>query len=146
MVIDTSGTWWTGESFEDLAEYLRELGVAGHAVDEVRECRCAQCDGLVFGLRADRVEGGARRTCRACGLKQFIADTDEHWADCTPKTWKCGCGCKDANLAVGFSLRDDGGDVRWIAVGERCVNCGVLSSFVDWKISYRPSRHLLDQI
>jgi hypothetical protein len=145
VAIDRSGTWWTGEGFDDLAEYLRELGVGGYAIDGVRECRCSECGANVFALRADRTEGGARRTCRACGHKQFIADSDEYWEDCTPRTWKCVCGGKDANLAVGYSLRAGGGDVRWIAVGQRCVGCGVLGSYVDWKIDYGPSLHLLDQ-
>jgi hypothetical protein len=145
MVIDTSGTWWTGEHLADLAEYLRELGVEGYEINEVRECRCARCGGVVFGLRADRTEGAARRTCESCGHRQFIADSEEYWEDATPLTWQCVCGGTDANLAVGYSLYDDGEDVRWIAVGQRCVTCGVLGSFVDWKIAYGPSLHLLDQ-
>jgi hypothetical protein len=145
MVIDASGAWWTGQGPEDVAGYLRELGVEGYEIGEVRECRCSGCGGVVFGLRADRTEGGARRTCRSCGDKHFIADSEEYWADATPRTWTCGCGGRDANLAVGYSLYEDGADVRWIAVGQRCVACGVLGSFVDWKVGYGPSLHLLDQ-
>jgi hypothetical protein len=79
MAIDTSGTWWTGEDFDDLAEYLRELDVEGYEIHDVRESVCAQCGGRTFGLRADRTEGGAHRTCRGCGHKQFIADSEDYW-------------------------------------------------------------------
>jgi len=145
MAIDDSGKWWTGETYEDLAEYLRELTAGGYPADEVRECVCATCQGRVFGLRADRNEGGARRTCRACRTKQFIADSGEYWDECEPRTWKCVCGSKDANLAVAYSLYEKGGDVRWITVGQRCTSCGVLGSYVDWKVAYGPSDHLLNQ-
>jgi DNA-directed RNA polymerase subunit RPC12/RpoP len=128
VAIDRSGKWWTGEDLNDLAEYLRELGVEGYAIDEVRESRCSLCGEGVFGLRADRTEGGAQRTCRGCGHKQLIADSDDYWEDCTPRTWKCVCGGKDANLAVGYSPYADGAEVRWIAVAQRCVNCGVMGS------------------
>jgi hypothetical protein len=145
MAIDRSGMWWTGENLDDLSAYLRELCADSYPADQVRHCRCSQCDGIVFGLRADRNEGTARRTCRTCGAKQFIADSRDHWADCSPRTWKCVCGCRDANLAVAYSLFDESGDVRWITVGQRCTGCGVMGSYVDWKVAYGPSGHLLDQ-
>ena len=34
VAIDRSGTWWTGEDFGDLAEYLRELGVEGYEIHD----------------------------------------------------------------------------------------------------------------
>jgi hypothetical protein len=99
----------------------------------------------VFGLRASRTDGVARRTCRNCGAKQFIADSNEFWAEATPRTWKCICRSKDAYLAVGFSLYEDHADIRWISLGHRCAYCGIMGSCVDWKIAYGPSLHLLDQ-
>ena len=48
-------------------------------------------------------------------------------------------------LVVGFSHRDDG-TVKWITVGLRCVDCGILDSPVDWKIDYSPASHLYDQV
>src|SRR5215813_5339138 len=119
MTIDRSGTWWTGQDLNDLADYLRELCAEGYEIDDVRESVCSECTGRVFGLRADRTEGGARRTCRACGRKQFIADSEEYWKDARPRTWKCVCGGKDANIAVGYSRYPDGEDIRWITVGQR---------------------------
>jgi hypothetical protein len=47
-------------------------------------------------------------------------------------------------VAVGFSLRD-GGDVRWISIGLRCLTDNTLGVYADWKINYGPSGHLLSQ-
>jgi hypothetical protein len=40
-------------------------------------------------------------------------------------------------VAVGFSLRD-GGDVRWISIGLRCLTDNTLGVYADWKINYGP--------
>jgi hypothetical protein len=47
-------------------------------------------------------------------------------------------------VAVGFSLRD-GGDVRWISIGLRCLTDNTLGVYADWNINYGPSGHLLSQ-
>lgn len=143
VAIDASGRWWRGETFDDLDAYIREYTAEGYPATVIRQCRC-ECGGTVFGLRGDQDEGCARRTCRACGSKTFIADNAEFWVDAEPRTSRCPCKGLDYELGVGFSMRDDGG-VRWITVGQRCVACGVLASFVDWKIDYEPSVHLVDQ-
>lgn len=57
----------------------------------------------------------------------------------------CPCGVKLFELAVAFSHRDDG-TVKWITVGRRCVDCGILGAAVDWKIDYFPTAHLYDQV
>ncbi len=91
-------------------------------------------------------EGGARRTCVACGGQEFIADSADYWLDDPKADYYCACRCgkEEFAAAVGFSLREDG-DVRWIFVGLRCLECGLLGVYEDWKISYGPSAYLLDQ-
>ena len=145
MAIDESGRWWRGESVDDLVEYLELYTAEGHPATDIRECVCGSCGGRVFGLRTDREEGCARRTCRACGTKSFLADSDEYWADAHPTTCRCPCEGVDFNVAVGFAFHTDG-DVRWVTVGQRCVSCGVLGSSVDWKIDYSPTAHLLARV
>ena len=39
---------------------------------------------------------------------------------------------------AGF-IRRDSGSVKWVYIGSRCANCGVLGSFLDWKIDYEPT-------
>jgi hypothetical protein len=143
VVIDKSGTWWRGEDLADLHAYLIAFTAEGHPADEIRDCVCGSCGGRVFRLRGDGAEGCGRRTCRDCGQKEFIADSADVWAHARPRTCSCPCGRKDFNLAVAFALRASG-DVRWVTVGERCVACGVLGSFVDWSIDYGDSASLVD--
>jgi hypothetical protein len=145
VVIDRSGTWWRGDDPRDLHDYLVAFTAEGHPADEIRDCVCSRCGGRVFGLRGDGTEGCGRRNCRRCGRKEYIADSAEIWSEARPRTCSCPCGSKDFNLAVAFALRSTG-DVRWVTVGERCVRCGVLGSFVDWSIDYGDNVHLLDLV
>jgi hypothetical protein len=143
MVIDTSGEWWTGSDAEDIAEYLHALTQDSYPVDEFRPCVCA-CGGNVFELDVDRVQGAARRRCPTCSIEHFICDSEEFWDDASPERWQCiECGTDQANVGIGFSLYEERNDVRWIYVGVRCSQCGVLGTFGDWKVGYSPSLHLL---
>jgi hypothetical protein len=146
MTIDTSGKWWKGDAPEDLDEYLHAYTEDGDAITEFRLARCG-CGSVRFQLEVDEDEGVARRTCEACGEKHFICDSEENW---TPglktKKYKCiTCKSKIANIGVGFALYDGGRAVKWLYVGYRCIQCGVLGAMVDWKVGYEPSLQLLDQ-
>jgi hypothetical protein len=142
MAIDKSGKWWKGETFDDLAQYIRLLTEDGYGADRVLQCRCT-CGGTVFRLAADRDEGCAERLCASCKSKAFIADSAEGWNEAKPKGVRRVCGSTDLELGVGFALRPDD-EVKWITVGHRCTRCGVLASFVDWQIDYAPSKQLLE--
>lgn len=139
-MIDTSGKWWKGESFDDLVEYLGILTRDGYPVERVLEPTCI-CAGRIFRLHRDADEGVARRTCATCGAKAFIGDSAEFWSDARPRLVRCPCGGTESQLAVGFALRADG-NVRWVTVGRRCVACGILGAPVDWKVDYAPTDHL----
>jgi hypothetical protein len=143
VAIDRSGKWWRGDSAADLDEYLAAYTEDAYPVGQVRHSACKNCHGVVFGLRGD--DDVARRTCRNCGAKAFVADSRENWQEATIRTCRCPCGGTDYNVAVGFSLRE-GGEVRWVAVGNRCVKCGVLGSFADWGVNYAPTSHLFDLV
>lgn len=134
VTIDKSGEFWTSPEASDIEEFLVELTADGYPVGVVRQSTCAGCGGDVFVLRADREEGSARRNCVRCGTKELIADSADSWRESRPRTRVCPCGEKQCNLAVGYSLRDNG-DVRWVTVGSRCVACGMLGAYVDWGLS-----------
>jgi DNA-directed RNA polymerase subunit RPC12/RpoP len=142
--IDSSGKWWRGATFDDIAEYVHEYTADGYSADQIRESICATCGSKVFGLRGDQDEGAVRRTCRDCGRKAFIADSEESWPHASVRTCRCPCGGLDYNVAIGFALRDSG-EVRWVTVALRCTACGILGSFADWGIDYTPSTQLLDR-
>ena len=84
------------------------------------------------------------RVCRRCGTEAFIADSEDTWANSAPRWCKCPCGSDDFDVAVEFSLRE-GGDVRWVTVGNRCAECGILGSLADWHVDYGPSDHLVER-
>lgn len=64
-------------------------------------------------------------------------------AKLVPRLRKCSVckQCKQFNVRIGFDRRENG-DVRWVYEGERCVNCGTLGSFLDWKIDYGPTAEM----
>jgi hypothetical protein len=145
MSIDTSGKWWKGSTPEDIAEYLQALSSSSYPTTEFRLSRC-QCGGVVFRLEVERDEGVAKRTCADCGTEHLVCDSGENYdVDAKLKKFKCVCKATFANVGVGFSLFDKGEAVRRLWVGQRCVECGVLGSMVDWKVGYEPSLHLLNE-
>ncbi|MDP9371333.1 MAG: hypothetical protein M3Q65_02525 [Chloroflexota bacterium] len=141
VAIDTSGKWWKGEDFSDLVEYIRLLTAEGYPADRVVQSVCT-CGDTAFRLLVDQEEGCAQRTCATCGEVAFICDSAEYWEDAKPKKVHCPRKHDVGEVAVGFSLREDG-EVKWVTIGRRCITCGILGSPVDWKINYGPSGHLL---
>jgi hypothetical protein len=149
MGIDTSGKWWIGSEAKDIEGYLTALKVEGYDVHATRICACT-CGATSFKFQYDRDEGCAQRICAICGAKHLLCDSSEYWADATPEDWHCiECGCTTCNVGAAFSLYEPenslGSDIRWISVGIRCADCGVLGSCVDWKVAYGPSFHLIEQ-
>jgi hypothetical protein len=149
MAIDKTGKWWVGSDAGDVLEYLVAHKAEGYAVDEVRLCKCI-CGSEELKLAADREEGCAQRFCAKCGSEHFICDSAVFWEDAEPENWNCTqCDSEIGNIGVGFSLyaaeREEQRDVRWVSVGVRCVGCGTLGCFADWKVGYGPSQSLLEQ-
>jgi hypothetical protein len=147
VAIDISGEWWRGDSADDVADYLEELGPGGYPVHQVARSVCAACSGDVFTIELDPSAVCARRTCVSCGAVAYMLDSDRYWMDGDeedgPEAVVCPCGSDRFESAAGFSFVDDG-EVRWVSVGIRCVQDGTLGCPADWKIRYGPSRHLLD--
>ena len=141
MAIDKRRTLWTGDSFEDLRAFLIEFTASSHPAGPITQSVCT-CGNRTFGLRLDDDEGCAVRHCTACATDRFIADSADVWDDAEPGDGQCPCGAEVFELGIAFSLRDDG-DIRWVSVGGRCVACGGLGTYVDWKIDYSPTDHLL---
>ena len=143
-MIDKSGQWWRGDGFDDLVEYIRVYSAESYAAERVIQSRCESCGSTTMRLRFDDEEGGAERLCASCGTARLLLDSDDYWADATPDDAACPCGAEEFEVGVGYALRDDG-DVRWAYVGGRCVACGVLGVYTDWKIDYSPTHHLFER-
>ena len=145
MVIDRSGTWWTGDSAADLDDYLREFTADGYPVERVVHARCERCQGTVFLVGLDEEEGAAERCCTGCDTVVALLDSADHLADADVEDAACPCGGEEFNVAVGFAFHDDG-DVRWVYLGLRCAADGVLGCYADWKIDYSPSADLVNRV
>lgn len=145
MTVTKSGSIWRGEDHADLAAYLRSFSSGGYPISRVGESVCAQCGGLTFRLFVDDEEGFAARICVTCEAEAYIADSADYQDDAEPGECECPCGGNTFAIAVAFSLLEDG-EVRWISVGLRCLTDGRLGVYVDWKIDYGPSEHLLTAI
>jgi len=144
-VIDKSGEWWRGESFEDLDEYLRNQTADAYPAERVGQSRCVSCGSTSFRLRVDNEEGCAERQCTSCAAIALMVDSEDAVDDAELEVVTCPCGGEALELGVGFSLRADG-EVKWVTVAYRCLACGVLGSPVDWKVDYGPTGHLFDAV
>lgn len=111
----------------------------------IASCVCSECGGRLFSMLVDDDEGAAERECVGCGGRAFIGDSEEFWEDADPGAAACPCGGEDFEAAVAFSM-DSEGSVRWVTVGLRCGQDGAMGVYVDWKIDYRPTDHLLSCI
>lgn len=134
----------------ELKEFLLRPEDDAYPVHEVRECVCRACGGRAFEVTVmAEEEGSVRRTCVACGVHGFIADSEDFWDD-EGEVEVCGCTCghEEFTAAVGFSLYEDDetDDVRWIYVALRCQACAEIGVYDDWKVGYGPSGMLLDQV
>ena len=139
--MEKSDPWWKGETFEDLAEYLRAFTETNYPAERVDQSGCRACGALSFTLHVDDEQGCAQRRCIGCGLEAFIADSEEWWEDADVADAACLCQSETFEVGVAFSLREDG-EIHWVTVGGRCTTCGVLGVYTDWKIDYSPTDHL----
>jgi hypothetical protein len=131
------------EDVTDLEQWLRRLD-GGPAISQtvVLACRNPVHDGdpaVWFYVEADPAAGVARRRCLACGQADAVLDSEQHWTQ--PGTWACGeCGNSIAELAAGLAA--DGGTVSWVALGVRCVECGIVAGVTDMLVPDVP----IDQV
>lgn len=145
MSIDATQSWWRGTEARDILGYLEAFASTRHvlSIDAFRVAICP-CGSKAFLIEGDQAESAVRRTCLNCGTEHAILDCEERWEEATPVRCRClECSCEVHELGVGFTLVKDS-EIRHVFVGVRCVNCGVLGCFAQWKIDDTPSKHLLD--
>lgn len=137
-MIDTSKKYWTGDSADDISEYLCLYSEDDEL--DVKPVICHICENNSFELRIDQTEDAIQIKCIKCGTKKIILDCDDVWEDARPRLRKCSVckSCKSYNVRVGFSRRENG-NTKWVYIGNRCTSCGTLGSYLDWKIDYEPT-------
>lgn len=143
-MIDRTPKYWTGDSPEDIDEWLGEYTELDDL--QVKTVHCRSCGKDVFKIRVDQNEGAVQVICHSCGMKKILLDGEEIWKECRPRARKCPI-CKESlyNVRVGFHYRDNG-DVKWVYIGNRCISCGTLGSFADWSIDYGPTEEMENNI
>ena len=136
-MIDKSRDYWYGDSADDINEYLREYSECSSI--EVKSVICNNCGNDALHLRVDQKEDAIRVKCPKCGYKKILLDCEEIWQNAKPRLRKCPeCETKEYNIRAGF-VRRENGSVKWVYIGNRCTNCGLLGSYLDWKVSYEPT-------
>ena len=137
-MIDKSGKYWHGDCADDINEYLKEY--SEDSTIDVKAIVCKSCGNDTFKLKVDYDEDAIQVKCPRCGYEKILLDCEEVWEDAEPRRCKCSV-CKKSdeyNVRVGF-MRRENGNVKWVYIGNRCTKCGVLGSYLDWKISYEPT-------
>jgi hypothetical protein len=149
MGIRKSGKWSKGTAAADLDDFLRTTKAIDYPADRFIHPACA-CGHVTFRLIVD--EDCAQRVCAACGTESFVCDSGDYWDDAEPGECACPCGGEIFDLAVGFSHVDavssEGESfrtIKWVTVAARCIKCGILGVYADWKIDYEPCDHLYRQ-
>lgn len=132
-------------SREELHASIFEFAAGGYAVDRVIDCVCV-CGGDVFIVGYDDDEGTAVRLCIACDTEYELLDSEQRLsAEYGLDAAECTCDGTEFTAAVGFALLESG-QVRWVSLGLRCVECALAGVYTDWKIDYEPSEFLLERV
>jgi hypothetical protein len=146
MALKKRGKYSYGESQADIREELVRYSKANtYAVQHFADATC-DCGGKTFRLKLDDTEGAAVRECATCSKEHPIGDSDEYLEDAELEECACPCEKEVFEISVGVSLYADSEDVRWIYIGCRCVSCGLVAVYGDWKNEFIGYRALLERI
>ena len=107
-MIDMSKKYWTGDSPEDISEWLRLY--ARDDVLDVKSVICHTCGGDSFELRVDQNEDAIQVKCTTCGTKKILLDCGDIWADAKPRLRKCSV-CKTSRS---YNVRGRTGCQSWV--------------------------------
>lgn len=144
-MIDKSEKYWYGDNADDINEYLKEYSECSSI--DIKPVVCRSCGNDALELRVDYNEDAIQVKCSKCGYKKILLDCEEVWQEAKPRLRKCSV-CKNSreyNIRVGF-IRRENGSVKWVYIGNRCKNCGVLGSYLNWKINYEPTDEMENNI
>ena len=137
-MIDRTKPFWTGDCAEDIGEYLRAYTEDEHL--ETVPVLCHSCGKDAFLVYIDRNEDVIQVECACCGTKKYLLDSEEYSDHAEPHLLKCPIcgGGRKFQVRAGFQRREDG-SLRWVYIGNRCMDCKTLGSCRDWKINYEPT-------
>src|SRR5579862_5259845 len=143
MALRKRGAYRFGDGPDDLhVEIKRYSLLVGYQAEHFSDCVCA-CSNRLFKLALDEAQGAAVRQCIVCNAEHPIADSEEFLADATLEETECPWGKNGVELSLGVSLYENSEAVRWLYVGCRCSQCGLVAVYGDWKNEFENFRVLL---
>jgi len=143
MALRRKGGYWYGDSQDDIPAELKRYGKANRYEPTVfADARCS-CGGKAFRLRTDEEEGVAVRSCITCAAEHPIGDSAAYLEGASLESHVCLCDSPDFEITVGLALYTGSEDIRWLYIGCRCLACGLVGNFADWKNEYSDYRKLL---
>ena len=143
-MIDWTKEYAAGTEASDIDEWLRAY--TEEETLDVKPILCSKCGWDELRMVGDQEEGAVQVVCMRCEAKKLLLDSAEYWKEVSHRTIKCpDCKSKGCNVRVGFARRENG-QVRWVYIGNRCVQCCLLGSAFDWKIDYEPTDELEQNI
>lgn len=133
MALKKKGKYWYGDTLDDVrTEMLRYSKLNTYLAERFAGSTCA-CGGQVFKLESDDEAGAARRTCTGCGNVHLMGDSADYADEADFDNHTCVCDAEAFALLTGVALYAGSEDVRWVYIGCRCVACGLVGVFADWK-------------
>jgi hypothetical protein len=133
MALKKKGRYFYGDSQADIApELARFSGLNEYPIDRVTDLQC-ECGSKRLGLLMDDEEGAAVQVCAACQRQTPIGDSADYLEDANLVTRECVCGGLQFEISTGAAFYKDSTDIQWFYVGCRCVACGLVGCYGDWK-------------
>lgn len=146
MATRTKGKFRYGDEQRDIRDELLDYSVANtYAIEHFADAACI-CGNKTFVLFLDDDEGAAVRVCLACEIRHFISDSEDYAEDAKLEQCECPCGKGDFEITAGVALYGESDDVKWLYLGCRCVACGLVACYGDWKNEYENYRELLARV
>ncbi len=148
MTIAQAGDYWKGSEAADLEPFIKGYEAGGQPVTTVVTAVCT-CGSRQFEVTVSDDEDAARRRCVRCGDERLMLDSDRRWdEDDDPDECACPCEGEVFDVAVGFARAGNhhDGAITWASVGLRCIECGTLGVYADWKVDPAASAQLTEKV
>lgn len=146
MVLRKIGNSNFGDVPADVRAYLGTYSAKnGYPADHFADAGC-RCGSKVFSLQVDEKQGVAIRKCQKCRARHPMGDSAEYLMGASLEECECPCGKGFFEISAGVSLYEDSEDVKWMYLGCRCVACGQVGCYGDWKNEFEGYKKLLAMI
>lgn len=148
MTLRTEGEFAHGDNHQDLRSELSRFSEGNeYPIDSFADVRC-DCGCDEFRLLTDEAAGVAIRHCTGCDQDYLMGDSAEYLEDAELGQHECLCDADVFQITAGVHrYREQDGtlsnDVRWLYIGCRCVACGMLGCYADWKSEFTGYEDLL---